>query len=190
MCGEVAALEGEQANAVQAGNLKKKIEDADSRLRGLDVAAALRSADPQAEQLATLTGFSQDSVRLGMAILLSIMIELGSSLLLDVAAVGKREIKEAPKEDGEAVTGKLEPIDASVEDWAKTALQNKRNGSVKCTDAREAFERSVRATGGTPPAPNAFGRQMTALGYRRKKKSGHFHYVGVTLCTQTLKAVA
>jgi hypothetical protein len=194
LCSDIVTLEGEKANALQIDRLKKKIEGADSRLRGLDVAAALRSADPQAEQLAALTGASPDQIRLWMAIILSVMIELGSSLLLDVAAVGSREgVIEAPKAgaiEDEGPTTKAEQADASVQEWAKVALQAKRNGSVRCTDAREAFERSVRTTGRTPPAPNAFGRAMTALGYRRKKKGGQFHYVGITLSQQRLQVIS
>lgn len=198
LCGAIAALNGERKNAADAERLKVKLDEIERRLRGLDVAAALRSADPQAEQLAALTGMSQDSVRLWMAILLSIMIELGSSLLLDIAAITKR--KDAPGDVGsrEHNTFPIKPLakrepkpeEGNVADWVKVALQAKRNVSVRCTEAREAFERSVRATGGTPPAPNAFGRQMTALGYRRKKKGGHFHYIGVSLCTQSLKVVS
>jgi hypothetical protein len=193
LCAEVAALEGELANAVRVDRLRSKLEDAQGRMRGLDVAAAIRSADPQAEQISALTGASPDTVRLWMAIVLSIMIELGSSLLLDVAAVGK---KDASGQVGHAdqvaklATRNPEPVDASVEEWAKTALTSKRNGSVRCTEAREAFERSVRAGGGSPPNANAFGRAMTALGHKRKKRSGHFHYVGVVLCPQSLKIVA
>ena len=123
-----------------------------------------------------------------MAIVLSLMIELGSSLLLDVAGVGKR------REEGQAgeiaVAATQEPADATVEAWARAALQFKRSGSIRCTEAREAFERSVRASGRVPPALNAFGRAMTALGHKRKKKGGHFHYVGVTLSSQSLKLVS
>jgi hypothetical protein len=189
LCAEVAVLEGEKANATQAERLKGKIGEVQARIRGMDVAAALRSADPQAEQLAALTGLSQDAVRLWMAIILSIMIELGSSLLLDVAAVAKRKEEgslgpvQAAEEAGEA-------IDTRVDAWAMKALQAKRGGSIRCTDAREAFERHVRAAGSTPPAANAFGRAMTAMGHRRKKKAGHFHYVGIALCQPGLKVVS
>ncbi len=197
LCAEVAALEGEKANALQSEKLKGKLEDADKRIRGLDVASALRSADPQAEQLASLTGLSQDKVRLWMAIILSLMIELGSSLLLDVAAVGKREHPEkAHGGDREAsgqlghLNGKPAPVDASIDDWARTAFQVNRRGSTPCTATREAYERSVRAAGGIPISPNAFGRAMTALGYKRKKKAGHFHYTGVVLAQACFKVVA
>jgi hypothetical protein len=47
-----------------------------------------------------------------------------------------------------------------------------------------------RAAGGIPLSPNAFGREMTRLGYERKKKAGGFHYVGVTLVQPGLKIVA
>lgn len=188
LCAEVAALEGEKENALRAQRLRGKIEDADGRLRGIDVAAALRSADPQAEQLATLTGLSQDRVRLGMAIILSVMIELGSSLLLDIAAVGKKATEE---ERHEFRTEKLqpEPEDANVEEWAKVALQAKRNASIACVEAREMFERYVRTSGGTPQAPNAFGRAMTALGYKRRKRGGQMYYAGV-MRAQGLKVVS
>jgi hypothetical protein len=189
LCAEIAALEGEKGNALQAVALKKKIEDADGRIRGIDVATALRSADPQAEQIASLTGASPDQVRLWMAIILSIMIELGSSLLLDVAAVGKRKEVTGIANAGQPAEKVQEPADASVEGWAKSALLTKRNGSIRCTDARGPFERSIRAGGGVPPNANSFGRAMTALGYRRKKKSGNFHYVGVVLSTPGLRVI-
>ncbi len=87
------------------------------------------------------------------------------------------------------VEAPVEPIEASVEAWAKASLQTKRGGSIRCTEAREIYERSVRAAGGAPRSPNAFGRAMSALGYRREKKGGHFHYCGVALVQAGLKVV-
>jgi hypothetical protein len=111
LCAEVAALEGEKANAIQSGKLKSKLEEIEGRIRGMDVAAAFRSADPQAETLANLTGWSPDSIRIAMAILLSIMIELESSLLLDVAAVGKRKEEGSARAAEMAAEAGFEPVD-------------------------------------------------------------------------------
>jgi hypothetical protein len=41
-----------------------------------------------------------------------------------------------------------------------------------------------------PQAANAFGRAMTAMGHKRKKKGGHFHYAGIVLSQQSLKLVS
>jgi hypothetical protein len=88
-----------------------------------------------------------------------------------------------------AIRTKREASSGTVRDWASSAVQTRRNGSLPCVEARAAFERWCRASGKTIPNANAFGRQMTALGFKRKKRCGHFHYAGIVLAGG-LRAVA
>lgn len=137
LCGEVAALEGEKSNSVRADVLRSKLDDAENRLRQLDVAAVFTKADPQAEQLSNLTGLSEGNVRLAIAILIAVMIEMGSSLLLDIAVVSSAKrapaVESVEEEVGEVeeVPAPVEPAEASVETWSKGSLQAKRNGSIR-----------------------------------------------------------
>lgn len=104
------------------------------------------------------------------------------------AAAARLDPFPAPKKQPQAPS-KIDPAAGLVEEWSRVAFQSRRGGTIRCTDARSAFERWCRASGKNPCNANAFGRQMTALGFKRKRKGGHFHYSGIVL-TVGLKAVA
>jgi hypothetical protein len=196
LCSEIAALQGEKDNAGRLETLKAKLEAAEDRLRNIDVVAAVKSADPQAQQLADLTGLTENRIRLLMALALSLFIEMGSSLLLDIVAASRRakdlpDVGHAAEDVQSAETGAEASEDdhSAVADWASENLHKKRGGYARCTEYREAHARHVRAAGGEPPSPNSFGRSMSALGYKRKKRGGHFYFTGVDLAQPGLKVV-
>jgi len=61
----------------------------------------MRSSDPQSEALSRFTGFSSSAIRDALAVLVALLIELGSGLGLWVATAGTRAARptpEAPRE--------------------------------------------------------------------------------------------
>jgi hypothetical protein len=73
----------------------------------------MRSSDPQSEALGRFTGFSAQSVRDALAILVAALIELGSGLDLWVAAGGTTHSE--PKEESRASAVKAAPVALPVE---------------------------------------------------------------------------
>ena len=96
-CDQYARLNGELATAKEADDLRNKLLAATAKIGGMDLSKVLRSADPQSEALAKLSGFSPESIRSALAALVAILIELGSGLGLWVATSGAERVKK-PKE--------------------------------------------------------------------------------------------
>jgi hypothetical protein len=94
-------LKGELASAQEAERLRGQDEKLAVKLSGFDLAAVMRSSDPQSEALSRFTGFSSSAIRDALAVLVAILIELGSGLGLWVATAGTRAARptpEAPRE--------------------------------------------------------------------------------------------
>ena len=97
-CAGFEKLKGELASAQEAERLRGQDERLAVKLSGFDLAAVMRSSDPQSEALARFTGFSPSAIRDALAILVAALIELGSGLGLWVATAGAaRPTQEAPQ---------------------------------------------------------------------------------------------
>ena len=59
-----------------------------TKMAGMDLAAVMKSADPQSEALARFTGLSPATMRDALAVLVAVLIELGSGFGLWVVTVG------------------------------------------------------------------------------------------------------
>ena len=195
-CSQYRLLIAEKANAERVVELRGLIDRAAADVRLSETGEAFRKADPQAEQLARMTGRTPDDVRLIMAILIAVLIELGSAIILEIAASPMRPAK---REDALPAQQGLLNIDASppvqaqppclpvvegleaVGLWVEGHLTRRKSASVPCVTARETYEASVRLAGGSPISANAFGRAMSEIGYKRKKIGGKMHYIGAAL---------
>jgi hypothetical protein len=111
-CGGYEKLQGELASAGEADRLRGQDEKAAVKLSGFGLAAVMRSSDPQSEALGRFTGFSAQSVRDALAVLVAALIELGSGLGLWVAAGGARHGER--KEESCALTAKAAPVEPPV----------------------------------------------------------------------------
>ena len=122
LCAKLARLDGEASKAAEAARLRAEIDKARGKLATMDVAAAMRAVDPQAEALARLLSaaigpVSPETVRTGLAVLVALLVELGSGLgpWLVSPIVGPQrqpEPREAPSsEAAEASVTVLEAID-------------------------------------------------------------------------------
>ena len=90
LCTKFEKLQGEIASAEEADRLRAQDQTFAAKLDGFNLATVMKSSDPQSEALARFTGFSSQSIRDGLAILVALLIELGSGLGLWVATSGIR----------------------------------------------------------------------------------------------------
>jgi hypothetical protein len=194
-CAKWRSVSAERANAERVVVLRAEIDQADRELRLAGTSAVFRRADPQAEQLSILTGLSPDQVRLSLAVLIAVLVELGSSLTLVIAeaplqrsrrkqqdaeldqVANARETPGKPVAEPQTAPGDLDTVAA----WVQDALTRRKSASLICQEARRLYEEAVQAAGGTPVSANAFGRAMSDLGYQRKKIGGKMHYAGAAL---------
>ena len=99
-CAGFEKLKGELASAQEAERLRGEDNRLAVKLSGFDLAAVMRSSDPQSEALARFTGFSPSAIRDALAVFVALLIELGSGLGLWVATAGARAARptqEAPQ---------------------------------------------------------------------------------------------
>jgi hypothetical protein len=99
-CAGLEKLRGELASAEESEALRAKDGELATKLAGMNLAEALKSADPQSEALARMTGFAPSSIKDGLAILVALLIELGSGFGLYAATAGGA-LEKAPERSRE-----------------------------------------------------------------------------------------
>ena len=110
-CTGFEKLKGELASAQEAERLRGQDERLAVKLSGFDLAAVMRSGDPQSEALSRFTGFSSQSIRDALAVLVAALIELGSGLGLWVATAGTKATRPTPAPEAPRET---EPVAVAV----------------------------------------------------------------------------
>ena len=192
-CAGVDRLRAELATAEESESLRAKDGALAAKLAGLNLAEALKSADPQAEALARLTGYAPGSIKDGLAILVALLIELGSGLGLYAATAGqsREEFAKAPHAEKQTSLAcsnapkvrrerpKL-PTDP-VRQFAKTVLKSSPGKAVAAADLHNAYARWAEHEGCEVLSPHALGRRLTSLKYERIKKGGLAHYVNLAI---------
>ena len=87
-CAGLAKLEAEFAAAQEAEQLRTKEDALTAKINGLDLTAIMKAADPQSEALSRLTGWPASRIRDGLAVLIALLIELGSGFGLFAVTAG------------------------------------------------------------------------------------------------------
>jgi hypothetical protein len=204
LCAKFARLEGETSKAAEAARLRQEIEQIRGTLAKMDIGAAMRAVDPQAEALARLVSLvvpvSPETVRTALAILVALLVELGSGLgpWLVSPSVGPRR-RPAPDEaqpspeapQTAAPVTVLEAVDVppaaepageeAVRRWAAVAVARRKGAFVPAKEVRAAFEAWCGGEGIKPLNPTAFGRAMGTLGFRSGKVGGEQRYFDIAL---------
>lgn len=206
LCARLDRLAGEKTKAAELARLKQEAAEATVKLEKLDVAAAMRSIDPQAEALAKLLSVAvivePETVRTGLAVLIALLIELGSGLGPWLASPSQR--KDEAAEEVQSTAEVLDPLEAAepreapvqadaeasdlVARWAAEALVRRRGSFVPAAEVRAAFEAFCEGEGREPLNPTAFGKALTAAGYVRAKVGGRIRYEGVALTATAVRA--
>ena len=200
-CAGVDRLRAELATAEESEALRAKDNGLAAKLSGMNLADVLRSADAQSEALSRLTGFAPSSIKDGLAILVALLIELGSGFGLyavTAAHVGEKTQKaiapQLPVAPSPARNGAIACSSTSllprtaaklpadpVRQFAKAALRPSPGKAVAAADLHSAFTRFAQAEGLEQLGPLAFGRRLTALKYSRVKRGGLAHYADVEI---------
>jgi hypothetical protein len=194
------------ATAEETEALRAKEEALAAKLSGLNLADALKSADPQSEALARLTGVAPSTVKDALAILVAVLIELGSGFGLYAATAG-HVVQDAPKttrpknqdhptavddpaagrafvlahEDRPTAPRKTGRLLDPVRQFSKAALRPAPDKAVAAADLHSAFVRWAASEGCEPLSPAALGRRLTKMNFKRVKKGGTAYYCGFEL---------
>ncbi len=165
------------------------------------------SAGPKAQ--AKLLGWSVDFTTAVLALLVALGFEC--TALLPWIILGSHGPQPPPAQRGNVTAPRdtLPAVDEiaapaqpasdamSIEEssagrWAQSAVTRRRNSFVPACDVRNEFEAYCRAHGELVMNPTAFGKEMTRLGFKRRKIGGKLRYVDIALLPmhRELKVVA
>lgn len=195
LCGKIERLEGELASAQEAEKLRASDRALLAKLAGVNIADAMRSADPQSEALARLLGIEPGRVRDALALLVAVLIELGSGFgLFAVSGHGagqgqaKARLGDTLERTGttpasvrprKPAKGKAkgDPLKAFVKD----AVAFKSGAEVTAAAVFLAYEKWCQTNGQKPLTATGFGRALNKAGWTRTRRGGIARYSGVEL---------
>jgi len=203
-CDAYARLEGELEGAKEAGRLHHELKILGAKIDGMDLAKVMSEADPQAEALSRLTGYPPETIRTGLAVLVALLVELGSGLGLWVVATSRssKDTKDIQRTSRTAVrysrkmkyqTKPKTPMNTRayptanngeiVEMFADSALVKKPKAEIAASDLYASFTEWAMRNKLTPITNTQFGRTLSVLGYRKEKRGGRVRYLDIELGT-------
>ncbi|MBX2805670.1 MAG: hypothetical protein KTR19_06840 [Hyphomicrobiales bacterium] len=199
-CEAFHKLQAELAAAKTSEILQAQATEVRQKLSNIDASTVTTVADPQATMIAIISGVDIKKVELGLTILVTLLVELGSSMGLYVSTSTWRvhEQFRRPAQEQTKVVEIVEPrpvgmqIHAPPQQEAPLALprsdiQNYFNDRIREDDGSsitalslydnycEWCERSERQPVGLP----IFSRQLTDLGVQKAKIAGKIRYIGI-----------
>lgn len=200
-CGKLSHLTAELQTAGELSGLRKKLDAASARLAAIDVSAAIRPVDPQAETLARLAGpfiaVNPETVRSMLAVLIAFLIELGSGLGLWLSTghrpealktvstplAGGPAAEDAPKAElaPAALTEPSETKTCPVERWLAGCVTDRKGAYVTAKEMLEAFASWCAVHGEKNIGQTILGRRLTELGYGKRKQGGTVRYLDIAL---------
>lgn len=169
-------LNGEFETAKEADDLRNELGSVTSKIDGMNLSKVMRAGDPQSEALARLTGSTPEAIRTYLAVLVALLLELGSGLGLWVVS-GNRE--RSGNKNNE-LAGKSGGGDA-VKEFAKNQLAYRHKGEVSARELYASFTSWCLSRNRVLVNTTQFGRGLTNLGYKRVKRGGKIRYIEVYL---------
>lgn len=204
-CAGIERLQGQLAAAEEAERLRGQDDVARQKLAGVNLASVMQSTDPQSEALSRFTGLSTGTVRDALALLVALLIELGSGLGLWIATAGAGQRHEnipgtdtgrgngassgLPRSRSEAsvltCSDGVKPKKASKADpvraFLKQCCATKKDGEATAAELHRAFQAWAAAKGYDSLSQKALGTRLGELGYARGKRGGVCRYRGIAL---------
>jgi len=194
-CENYHKLGSELAAALQTETLRKRADEVRGKLGQLNSLAAVKVADPQAAILSSLSGLDTSRIDVALTILITLLVELGSSLGLYVATSTWRmhDSVRKPVPEPVKVVEIVRPVPKLVEPiqlaLPKTDIQHYFDERIRQDDGSSVTalalydnycqwcESSARQPVGLP----IFSRQLTDLGVQKAKIAGKIRYIGVKI---------
>ena len=192
-CAGVERLEAERATAIEAESLRTQDNQFAAKMSGYDLREVLKSADAQSEALGRLLGIDPSRVKDGLAIMVAVLIELGSGFGLFAisghgAAAGAGTASpagqsQAPVEP--AASGQRRKPGKAKQDpvasFCRAMLLAKDGAETTAAEVYLGWQAWVATNGGPVLSPTALGRRLSEMGYQRTKRGGIARYTGIDL---------
>ena len=188
-CARVLTLRQELAAAQSARALEEQIAEARRQLATVPVVGP--SADPQVAGLAALVGTEEPTLRRGLALLLAVLVELGSACGFALASAATANPSSRPQAPSQRRTtapsnaprasepssvvgfpqrsqGKLRarrpaiPPDPSLVRWAEQCVRRDHHGCIGARATYQLYCRWAQDVGVTAVSETAFGRYLTS----------------------------
>jgi hypothetical protein len=196
-------LEAELAAAKKDETLQKEADAIRTQIGHMDGLAAARIADPQAAMLSALSGIDIGRIELGLTILITLLVELGSSLGLFVSTSPWRmheHLKRAMVEPAKVVEI-MEPIKlelpqlpkdqqlalprSDIETYFEDRIRQDDGASITALALYDNYCEWCETTGRQPVGLPIFSRQLTDLGVQKAKIAGKIRYIGIRVTGST-----
>lgn len=200
-CESYHKLQGELAAAKKDEALQKRADEARAKLDGMDGRAAVKNVDPQANIISALLGIDLSRVEVGLTILLTLLVELGSSLGLYVSTSTWRmheQLKRPQPEPIRVVEIIQPPIPmqlqpqhhqpaqlalpkSDIEIYFDERIRQDDGASVTALTLYDNYCEWCEASRRQPVGLPIFSRQLTDLGVQKAKIAGKIRYIGIRM---------
>jgi hypothetical protein len=194
-CTTYHKLQAELAAAKKDEALQKRADEIRVHLGEMDGRAAARVADPQATMISKLLGFDIKQVELGLTILVTLLVELGSSMGLYVSTSIWRihEQRKKPAPEPVRVVEIIPPVPqahqplqlvmprSDIELYFKDRIRQDDGASVTALALYDNYCEWCETTQRHPVGLPIFSRQLTDLGVQKAKIAGKIRYIGIRL---------
>jgi hypothetical protein len=195
-CEQYHKLQAERAAAVKDEALQKRGDEIRAQLSEMNGRAAAREADPQASMIAKIFGFDIKQVELGLTILITLLVELGSSMGLYVSTSTWRMHEQTRRPDPVKIVEIMEPVTlqpmpqpkrdvqlalprTDIEIFFGDRIRQDDGSSITALALYDNYCEWCETTGHQPVGLPIFSRQLTDLGVQKAKIAGKIRYIGI-----------
>ena len=194
-CESYHKLEAELAAARKDEAFQKRADELRTQLGQFTGRAAVKVADPQAAIISTLSGLDVSRVEVALTILITVLVELGSSLGLYVSTSVWRvhEHIKRPAPEPVKVVEIMQPLPrtqqpvplalpkSDIEIYFEDRIRQDDGASITALALYDNYCEWCETTGRAPVGLPIFSRQLTDLGVQKAKIAGKIRYIGVRL---------
>jgi hypothetical protein len=201
-CESYHKLQAELAAAKKDEALQKRADEARAKLDVMDGRAAVKNVDPQASIISKVLGIDLSQVEVGLTILITLLVELGSSLGLYVSTSIWRmheQMKRPPMPEPVKVVEIIQPPipmqmpqlvsqpaqlalpKSDIEIYFDERIRQDDGASVTALALYDNYCEWCEAGKRQPVGLPIFSRQLTDLGVQKAKIAGKIRYIGIRM---------
>lgn len=201
-CENYHKLQAELAAAQKDEALQKRADEARAKLDAMDGRAAVKNIDPQATIISKVLGIDLSQVEVGLTILITLLVELGSSLGLYVSTSIWRmheQMKRPPLPEPVKVVEIIQPPipmqipqissqpaqlalpKSDIEIYFDERIRQDDGASVTALALYDNYCEWCEAGKRQPVGLPIFSRQLTDLGVQKAKIAGKIRYIGIRM---------